>query len=81
MKKTITFITLGIVSVFALGLVHKVPTAVTRRMLITPPVVHAQEGCSVATLQGEYLVSGRADHPSGQPDPTIPPRDDCGVDV
>jgi hypothetical protein len=41
-------------------------------VFFTPPVVHAQEGCSVATLQGEYLVTGKADHPSGQPDHTFP---------
>jgi hypothetical protein len=30
--------------------------------------VDPQEGCSVATLQGEYLVTGRADHSSGMHD-------------
>jgi hypothetical protein len=58
MKKAISFITLAIVCVFVLGIGHKVPNVVTRHMPITPSVVHAQEGCSVATLQGEYLVTG-----------------------
>ncbi len=72
MKKTVALITLGIVSVFVFGLLRNVPTAVSPRRLIAPPVVHAQGGCSVATLQGEYLVTGRAVNPSGQSDPTFP---------
>ncbi len=32
----------------------------------------ADEGCSVATLEGDYLMTGRADTPADDPQPTFP---------
>jgi hypothetical protein len=34
--------------------------------------VHAKDGCSLDTLQGSYLVTGRADAPNGILDPSFP---------
>ncbi len=33
---------------------------------------HAGEGCSVATLEGDYLETGRADTPADNPQPMFP---------
>ena len=62
MKKAISFITLGIVCVFVLGIGHKVPNVVTRHMPITPSVVHATGMiCSpchqIFSLQCSYRTS------------------------
>jgi hypothetical protein len=35
-------------------------------------VVHAQEGCSLATLRGEYLFYNRSDAPAYAQDPLFP---------
>ncbi len=48
MKRTIMSMTLVVASIFVLGLVGN---------------VQAQEQCSLATLQGDYLVTGRSDPP------------------
>ncbi len=69
MKRTlILLIAAGAVaSLLVLGLVPK-----KHGVLGLVSTVHAQEGCSLATLQGEYLVTGRADARSDVPDPTYP---------
>ena len=69
MKRTLTLV-IGVAVVatlFVLGVVpHKqaIPGVV--------PTVHAQEGCTLATLQGDYLFSGRSDSRDDAPQGTFP---------
>ncbi len=56
-----------VVSLFALGAVpYKKP------FLGVVPSPHADEGCSVATLEGAYVETGRQDTPADDPQPTFP---------
>lgn len=71
-QKPVTLVVLSIASMFVLGLVCRIPTGLVSTRLAMPQVVHAQEGCSVASLHGEYLMTGRSDNRSGSPDPTMP---------
>ena len=67
MKHTITLLNVVVATTFALGLVR-------------PETVLAQNVCSVATLQGDYIMTGQADFPpKGSEDPTTYPRLTLGV--
>jgi hypothetical protein len=72
MKRTLTLLfAVGVVaSLFVLGLVTN-----KQAVMGLVPKVHAQEGCSLATLQGEYLVTGAAVPRLDQrDDPSFPRR-------
>jgi hypothetical protein len=68
MKRTVTLLTLVVAGLFVVGLVaHK------QAILGVVPSAQAGQGCSVATLQGDYLVTGEAMARIDQrEDPTFP---------
>jgi len=73
MKHTMTVLTLVVASLFVLGLVRQDQAGLV-------PAVQAEGECSVATLQGDYLLTGTADFaPRGTEDATTYPRIQVGV--
>ncbi len=71
MKRTLSWLILAgaVASLLILGLVPK-----KHGVLGLVSTVHAQEGCSLATLQGEYLVTGAAEARLDQRDDASFPR-------
>ena len=71
MRRTriVFFVVAAAIGLFAFG-----PALTRQARLGIVTSVHAagNERCSLGTLQGEYLVTGRADARSDEPDPTYP---------
>jgi hypothetical protein len=59
----------GVVGLFAFG---PAPARQARLGIVSSVHAGGNEGCSLGALQGEYLITGRADTRSDVPDPTYP---------